>query len=550
MRTRSSDTAVFTAAAVVYLVAGTVVAFDGVFFGDALSRVQSAAAVLFSRTPALVDIGFVFTPLSTLLELPLVALTPWIPAMSDRALAGVIVSALFMAGAVLQVWRTGADRGLRTSLQVVLTVIFAVNPMVVLYGANGMSEAPFLFAVAWATRRLMRFCRTDDVHDLTAAGIAVALSFLARYDGLVSAAVAGVFVGTVTYLRTRGDRRLARAVTDVVVFTFPVGVAVLVWFGTSWLTTGTLSVQTSGVYGNAAILEASGATGSGVPAATDSLVRILMLAPGLPVLVAVVALLGHRRRSPEMWVPVAVLGAVLVFQVLTAVTGATFGLLRFFLVALLLATVLGMLVPDPVGEVVPRRPGLRPTARGDHPLTGHPVLAATGVVVLALTGTVTTAWGMTSRTYAPQEYALAAATPLASGMDAKDLEDRRAVLRTWGTERQIAGYLDSRDLPEGSVLLDVAFGFPVVLFSRDPSVFTVPSDPDFVTSLDDLWNSGVRYVLTVPPEGRGAQDAVNLRYPTIWEDGAGVATLELDVPNDGVGQPDFRLYRVRENPRG
>ena len=228
MRARSSDTVVFTAAAVVYLVAGTVAAFDGVFFGDALSRVQSAAAVLFSRTPALVDIGFVFTPLSTLLELPLVALTPWIPAMSDRALAGVIVSALFMAGAVLQVWRTGADRGLRTSLQVVLTVIFAVNPMVVLYGANGMSEAPFLFAVAWATRRLMRFSRTDDVHDLTAAGIAVALSFLARYDGLVSAAVAGVFVGTVTYLRTRGDRRLARAVTDVVVFTFPVGVAVLV----------------------------------------------------------------------------------------------------------------------------------------------------------------------------------------------------------------------------------------------------------------------------------------------------------------------------------
>jgi hypothetical protein len=43
---------------------------------------------------------------------------------------------------------------------------------------------------------------------------------------------------------------------------------------------------------------------------------------------------------------------------------------------------------------------------------------------------------------------------------------------------------------------------------------------------------------------------VNLRYPTIWDNGAGVGTLDLTVPNDGSGQPDFRLYRVRETPEG
>ena len=43
-------------------------------------------------------------------------------------------------------------------------------------------------------------------------------------------------------------------------------------------------------------------------------------------------------------------------------------------------------------------------------------------------------------------------------------------------------------------------------------------------------------------------DAVNERYPTLYETGADIATLELDVPNDGADQPVWRLYPVREAP--
>ena len=41
-------------------------------------------------------------------------------------------------------------------------------------------------------------------------------------------------------------------------------------------------------------------------------------------------------------------------------------------------------------------------------------------------------------------------------------------------------------------------------------------------------------------------DALNQRYPTLYETGADVATLELEIPNDGDSQPDWRLYRVNE----
>lgn len=551
---------VFGLAAALYLVVGVLLTSHGFFLGDALSRLQSAQSVLFSRSPALVDIGFVFTPLTTLCALPLVALDPWIPAMTDRALAGVIVSALFSAGAVLQVWFTGVDRGLRTPYLSTVTVLFAVNPMLLFYAGTGMSEGPFLFAMAWAVRRLMRFIRTDDVHDLMAGGMAVALGFLSRYDGLAAAAAGAVFVFVVTVTRSAssgaagsaacGSRRhrLGRAVTDTVVFLFPVSVAALVWFATSWLTTGVLSAQVNGSYGNAAILDSSGGASAGLSAVTESLTRILLLAPGLPVLVSLVVVLAVRRRSPDTAAPVLLLGGILAFQVITAASGSTFGLLRFFLVAVLLVTVLALAVPMPRGEVVARRPGRNPRHRGVVTDLAQPVLTPVIAVVLLAAGTVSTTAVMTSREWAPQEYALAADTPMASRMGAADLEDRRAVLRTWSTERRLAQFLDDRDLPAGSVLLDTTFGFPVVLFSDRPETFVVPSDPDFVTTLSSPWKNGVRYILAVPPTGRGARDAVNMRYPTIWDNGAGVGTLDLAVPNDGVGQPDFRLYRVRAEP--
>jgi hypothetical protein len=44
----------------------------------------------------------------------------------------------------------------------------------------------------------------------------------------------------------------------------------------------------------------------------------------------------------------------------------------------------------------------------------------------------------------------------------------------------------------------------------------------------------------------GLSDALNVRYPTLYETGAEIATLELEIPNNGDSQPTWRLYRVNE----
>ena len=153
---------------------------------------------------------------------------------------------------------------------------------------------------------------------------------------------------------------------------------------------------------------------------------------------------------------------------------------------------------------------------------------------------------MTLPKYAPQEYALEALIdPDPDSVSPKKLAEDR-IVRTFSTERTIARYLDDMDLPDGSVITDSVFGFAIIAPSKRPKAFVVPSDPDFVRILGDPAAYGVKYLLAVPPTGRGKSDALNLRYPTLYETGAEIATLELEIPNDGEGQPNWRLYRVNE----
>ncbi|MGW4245785.1 hypothetical protein ACWELQ_25180, partial [Nocardia sp. NPDC004722] len=93
-------------------------------------------------------------------------------------------------------------------------------------------------------------------------------------------------------------------------------------------------------------------------------------------------------------------------------------------------------------------------------------------------------------------------------------------------------------------LMDTVYGFAVLVASEHPDRFVIPSDRDFVRILNTPLDRGARYILSVPNTGRGTSDAVNRRYPTMYENGAQIATLELEIPNDGAGQPNWRLYRV------
>src|SRR5258708_27767462 len=158
LRAPSEAWTVFGLALVLYLaVAAILVCKGNAVAGDAISRVGTANGVLFSRDPHLAAIGFVWSPLPNLVLVPLVPLKFLWPALVEQAFLGNIVSSLFMAAAVYQMDRFLQDLGVRRALRLLLIASFVLHSMIILHGANAMSEAPLIFFLLLVVRHLTRW---------------------------------------------------------------------------------------------------------------------------------------------------------------------------------------------------------------------------------------------------------------------------------------------------------------------------------------------------------------------------------------------------------
>ena len=558
LSSRRLSAIIYIVTAVVYLGVGYFLGVHhGFLLGDALSRVSAAQSVLFSRDPHVAAIGFIFTPLTALVQLPTVALSGiWQP-MTEFAYSGSIMSSLFMAGAAVQIFGIGSDRALPRTFTLFITAVFAFNPMILFYASNGMSEAPFIFFTSWAVRRLIAWATDDDVHHLAAAGIALALGYLTRYDAVAAIAAASILVSAITATRGGKHLRWKRALLDGGLVVLPGFFAFLGWAVTSWLITGQAFAQFSSQYGNSAILQQSSAETPTefIPGLEFALTSTVMLAPTLIPLAILSGVAGWWRRD---WVPLLfplfVFGAVLAFQAYSYASGSTFGFLRFYILALPMAATMAVLLLPPRACTITKRRGkyaprqsLSPDRYPESPnRTGRPrVWSAFAASALLLAVTVpSSAWAMSNPEHAPQEYGLGAIlAPEPDNVSERKATEHR-IAATFSTERGMAEYLDGLDLPEGSVLADTVYGFAVVVASTKPKTFVVPSDQDFTAILNDPAANNVQYLLAVPNTGRGESDALNIRYPTLYETGADIATLALEVPNDGENQPEWRIYRV------
>ena len=140
------------------------------------TNMANGSYVLYSRDPHLAAIGFVWNPLTSVADLIPLLFKPIWPALSSHDVAGSIVSAICMSGSVYQINAALQEWSVQRVARLVLTALFAVNPMIVLYSANGMSEALYLFTLTATTRYLARWLMEDDLASLVYS--AVALDFL------------------------------------------------------------------------------------------------------------------------------------------------------------------------------------------------------------------------------------------------------------------------------------------------------------------------------------------------------------------------------------
>jgi hypothetical protein len=168
-----------------YMLIAIYLTFDLHYYaGDALSRVANAYYVLFGRNPHLGAIGFIWNPLPSLFELPIVALYPLFPAVVTKGVAAFVVSASFGAWGAVNLNHIFKGFGVHNPWRIALTLLYALNPLIALYGANGMSDIMLVACTMGIYSGVFDYLYTGSLRRLIHGGIWMALGLGMRYEAV------------------------------------------------------------------------------------------------------------------------------------------------------------------------------------------------------------------------------------------------------------------------------------------------------------------------------------------------------------------------------
>ncbi len=312
---------VFAVAYAVYLAIGyqlTLVQHLTVF--DALARLAHGYFVWWNDPPKLAAIGFVWAPISTLVFLPFTLVKPLATSLMALPATSGFFTALMLAFVVSAL----RDFGVAWWGRLGIAVAFGLNPLIVFYAINGMSEGPFMALLTIGVVLFVRWHRAGQAHLLPLAAVAMTLAALCRYELMLFALLLGMAVPINLMLRRR---RSIEVEGSTLIYLVPFVYGVGMWAFFNWLILGDplfwLKEQVGGG-GNTTVAgsvgAATGTDGTAPPSSTSALgplgvlvdiVKLnwrifppLVLTP--PLLVAV-AFMRRTRSMLPLWLALLVL---------------------------------------------------------------------------------------------------------------------------------------------------------------------------------------------------------------------------------------------------
>ncbi len=544
----SEGRVVFLLAFALYLTVAVLLDFKyRTFAGDAFSRMANGFYVLYSRDPHLAAIGFIWTPLQSVADLVFLLGNHLWPALSHNDMAGSLVSALAMAGAAYQILSALREWGVSHIPRLVLTACFALNPMILYYAGNGMSEGLYIFTLVASTRYLLRWVHRGDLRSLAYAAVVLAFSYLTRNEAAGAAMAGAVVVGTISYWRADGRRpsRARTAMSDVAIFAAPAFIAAVGWAITSYVITGVFAGQFSSAYGNTSQLQDAHLKPLTLyDRALFESHAIGALGPLLPVVLVVALAVALSRRDPRMLAPLAVLGGALGFDMLAYLDNTIFPWFRFYIMTvplevLLVGSVLAALQAS--GQTLVGKPvGTRSSRPGGRAIRA---LAAVGLaLVVMIPATVTTAAAMFNPHIGNEETHQLGFIFHSPHLSASD----RGYQDYYPHVLALSSYLASLHLPDGDIVVDnFSPCVPEILTTiSQPKLFVIPNDRDFQRILADPITFHTHYILEADPgHYLGNLTATATEYPGMWSTGDGFTKMVHEFPAGGTC-PEFRLFHV------
>jgi Dolichyl-phosphate-mannose-protein mannosyltransferase len=522
----------------VQLAFGVWMAARGFRWGDAFYRSASAQSVLYSSDPKLANVGFVWMPLVTLLNLPWVALYSIWPGVVASGFASAATSAV-AGGATAALLLFAARRfGLPRWLGWAFALLVSVNPMVFLYSGSGMAEgvtAPFLIGALCC---LTLFWHSGERRWIAAAGIALGLGFAAAYEAvpfgaaLFGALAAGVF--RPTEARPSAPQGPARATEGLGFLLLVPSVFIgILWIAGNAAIMGDPLFFAKGAYGYSGYQEKSHTAALGMPDVTgDALGAVAMVGERMwPFLIPLIAVLAVRAIDRRLWrlntLCVVLVGLSVPFGLIApmAFSGSAMGYLRYLIYPLFAAAGWGLYE-------------ISISARRRRAVAV--VLAGWALSIPACL------WIMTNPGLGLQEsreLRAVAHGATAQELGFKDPVDGRA---------PVAAYLEEHALANGAtVLLDSFQGAAVAAqvrprYAHGQLVMTF--DRRFDASLADPYANRIDYVL-VPDPRRWPQDAILTGRPRLWSGKEPGFTLVRTIHTAMDLPEDWRLFAVGPGAR-
>jgi hypothetical protein len=486
---------------------------------DAMSRVANAFYVLYSRDPHLAAIGFVWNPLPSLVNVLFLLLYPIFPAVASHGLAGVLMSSLFAAGTAVLLASEGLRYRLGTVTSVLLALLYCLNPFVLLFGSNGLSDAPFHFFTMWTVIAFARWLHDEKPFGMVAASFTLSLAFWTRYEAVPfgAALFAAVIVATLLKQRRSAIKPIEqrrwryqwiRGEGTLVLLMTPVIYSGLLWIMWNYLIMGNPLYFLNSEYSNVAQ--------AGILMEDEEYVRILG-SPWLALMLVIkktafyaiplgaivlIRLLSGRLFKWDLLILIMLFVSIPALQYVMLLKGTTFAWFRYFMYGFPITVAW---LPYELSQI-------------KWKAAGRVVLFASLLASAALL-----TYAVSKEDIAPDEYAYITMS--------SHLDDQRL-------EKAIAEYMNEQ-LPEAVVMMDSSTAFRIILKSNHPERYVITSDRLFRTALSDPQTYGIDYILIPQPTSETNGSAVNHAYPNLYANGAHWAELYKEF-----GDNDWRLYKV------
>jgi len=490
---------------------------------DALARTANAYYVVNSRDPHLGAIGFVWNPLPSLLQIPLVVFRP----LAKSGLAGSLISALFGALSVVSLTNIFRHYDLKRGLRYTLLFLFQLNPMILLYSANGMSEIILIYLLIFCSYRFLQWLQTGRLRYFVLLSLGVSLALYVRYEAYLYAVV--LFAVLLMFMIDQSDYDAERMEGTLLTYLAPIAYAGMFWPFVNWLVMGNPFYFLSSVYANYAqtavfrerafrwpwLMDAIGN-----PIGTARYCLRMMAAEHFFFLIisVLVLIIFLRTRKVEYFALLASAYTIPVFAGVMIFRGQSYGWFRFYIYIIPMSFIFLAAFLHYFAEKRPReRVGW---------LSGASIF-------LILVSNVLTGVAMANPNYGREEHLLT--DNLLWQAPIPDFDS----IGTLKKEKEIARYIDAYHKGE-RILFDSARGFPIVLAVENPRDLIITSDRDYEAILQQPVGFADYFLIPSPGTPTGVKDSVNQLYPEAWAEGTEFLTLEIDFG----GKQGWRLYKV------